>query len=223
MIVQDRRFASRHSSIIIGVLCLLALQLSALAQPPSLAWVQRYNSPTRHVDAPAAITSDNAGNVYVTGSSLSENQFDFVTIKYSSGFPVWTNRYDGSGHGDDEPVAIAADASGNVFVTGTSSRASFALIKYSAAGAPLWTNFGTNVLAYSMIVDQAGCVIVAGDQQQGIGSNFLTVFKFSADGRNGKFIKFLSRSLMLTMSDHGKIFLFFYFSSKHFQIANYNS
>ena len=106
MILRDRWSASRFSSFVVGVLCVVALPLPAPAQAPALAWVQRYEGPARHVDFPGAITSDNAGNVYVAGSSLSENQYDFVTIKYSSGVPVWTNRYDGEIHWSDQPTAI---------------------------------------------------------------------------------------------------------------------
>jgi hypothetical protein len=58
--------------------------------------------------------------------------------------PLWTNRYHGPGLGDDSAFAVFVDSTGNVFVTGISRITSYsyqaATIKYSAAGAPLWTN-----------------------------------------------------------------------------------
>ncbi len=56
--------------------------------------------------------------------------------------PLWTNRYNGPGNGDDYAFAVAVDGSDNVFVTGYSigigSTEDYATIKYSSAGrAPL--------------------------------------------------------------------------------------
>ena len=70
---------------------------------------------------------------------------DYATIKYSSaGVPLWTNRYNGPGNGDDYATAVAVDGSNNVIVTGYSTGSAgdldYATIKYSSAGVPLWTN-----------------------------------------------------------------------------------
>ena len=59
--------------------------------------------------------------------------------------PLWTNRYNGPGNGNDYATAVAVDGSGNVFVTGYSHGSSgsyydYATIAYSGAGVPLWTN-----------------------------------------------------------------------------------
>src|SRR5437016_3227733 len=60
------------------------------------------------------------------------------------GVPLWTNRYNGLGNGDDYAYAVAADSGGNVFVTGYSTGSSgapdYATVAYSSAGVPLWTN-----------------------------------------------------------------------------------
>ena len=58
--------------------------------------------------------------------------------------PLWTNRYNGPGNGDDDANAVAVDGSDNVIVTGIRLAAAttidYATIKYSSAGVPLWTN-----------------------------------------------------------------------------------
>ena len=58
--------------------------------------------------------------------------------------PLWTNRYNGPGNGDDYANAVAVDGSNNVIVTGyslaTAANYDYATIKYSSAGVPLWTN-----------------------------------------------------------------------------------
>src|ERR1035438_2552976 len=110
---------------------------------------------------------DGSNNVIVTGRSYqSHSSFshDYATIKYSSeGVPLWTNRYNGTGSGQDEAMAVAVDHSNNVIVTGYSG-SDYATIKYSSAGVPLWTNSYTNT-AYpfaAVAADRNGNVIVAG-------------------------------------------------------------
>jgi hypothetical protein len=95
-------------------------------------------------DQPNAIRVDSSGNVFVTGYSVGQGtSFDFATIKYSSaGVPLWTNRYNGLGNGDDQAVALTLDKSNHVAVTGFSfnNNYDYITIKYSDSGVPLWTN-----------------------------------------------------------------------------------
>ena len=83
---------------------------------------------------PCAVAVDGSNNVIVTGYSAgSGSGFDYATIKYSSaGVPLWTNRYNGPGNGDDTAAAVAVDGSDNVIVTGYSS-SDYATIKYSTS------------------------------------------------------------------------------------------
>ena len=95
---------------------------------------------------PHAIAVDGAGNVYVTGQ-VGPGYPDYGTIKYNSaGQRQWVARYNGPpGNAPDIATAIALDGSGNVYVTGSSSRTNlvfgdfgYATIKYNSIGQEQW-------------------------------------------------------------------------------------
>jgi hypothetical protein len=128
-------------------------------------------------DRARAVAVDASGNVFVTGETSSQSlNPDYATVAYSSaGTPLWTNRYHGPVSGDNYARAIAADNSGNVFVTGYSAGSSFApynhdyaTIKYSGSGTPLWTNRyvglnnGGTEHASAIALDASGNVFVTG-------------------------------------------------------------
>jgi len=83
----------------------------------------------------------------------------------------WVARYDGPGNSTDCPVAMAVDASGNVYVTGTSDGSGtygdYATVKYDSSGTALWVaryngpeNGEDN--ARAVTVDASGNVYVTG-------------------------------------------------------------
>ncbi len=109
-------------------------------------WVKRYNGTGDCYDEATAITLDNAGNVYVTGKSYGGSNAidDYATIKYSSaGTQLWVARYNSSSQKEDKAYSIAADPSGNVYVTGASFMSGkgydYLSVKYSPTGQQLWT------------------------------------------------------------------------------------
>ena len=107
-------------------------------------WVARYNGPGGRNDEPTALTVDNSGNVYVTGSSQdTDTGIDYATVKYDrNGLQEWVARYNGPGNGDDGAVALVADNGGNVYVTGGSQGVDttfdYATIKYNQWGEEQW-------------------------------------------------------------------------------------
>jgi len=101
-------------------------------------WVRRYNGPPgSSSDQAFALAIDDSGNAYVTGRSFgSGTSFDYATINYApNGDSLWVKRYNGPGNGPDRALAVAADGSANVYVTGgitgSGTGLDFATIKYS--------------------------------------------------------------------------------------------
>jgi hypothetical protein len=89
-------------------------------------WVARYDGPGSGDDIAYALAMDGSGNVYVTGPSYGggATSADYATVKYdASGVQQWVARYNGPDNRNDVANALAVDASGNVYVTGTSGYA----------------------------------------------------------------------------------------------------
>src|SRR6476659_5702210 len=84
-------------------------------------WVRTYNSPENGSDAPTAMVVDGNGNTYVSGRSVdAETGTVYATIKYdAAGNKRWVKTI--SGANEFGGTAMAVDASGNVYVTGSVS------------------------------------------------------------------------------------------------------
>ena len=105
----------------------------------------RYDSPEHKNDIPHALSVDQAGNVYVTGEAdTAARGLDVVTLKYdNNGNLAWERLFNGSRDWYDVGVHITSDASGNVFVSGssnrgTTSRGDFMVLKYDSKGNLRW-------------------------------------------------------------------------------------
>ncbi|MCB0567342.1 MAG: SBBP repeat-containing protein, partial [Phaeodactylibacter sp.] len=136
-----------------------------------------------------AITTDTAGNVYVTGrfsvlstfgdtSLTSAGNFDVFVVKYNAaGRLLWARK--GGGPGNDRGYGITTDAAGNVYVTGwfegmatfSSTQLTSAggedvfVVKYDAEGAMLWARKGggaDNDRGYAITTDAAGYLYATG-------------------------------------------------------------
>ncbi len=131
-----------------------------------------------------AVAVDASNNVVIMGiSKPADNQTqNYMTVKYSStGVPLWTNIFNGTGAHDDFPTGLAVDSAGNAIVTGRTvaklvefSNPSFdyGTIKYSSAGVPLWTNKFNGAAdgddrACGVVVDGSDNVIVMGSSAKG--------------------------------------------------------
>ncbi|MCX8015611.1 MAG: SBBP repeat-containing protein, partial [candidate division WOR-3 bacterium] len=107
-------------------------------------WEAFYDGGVAGADQGYSIYVNETG-VYVTGysnPSASGTAYDMVTIKYNptNGNEVWSRRYNGTGNGADYGRDVVADASGNVYVTGSATNANtdFTTIKYNSSGDTFW-------------------------------------------------------------------------------------
>jgi hypothetical protein len=142
-------------------------------------WTNRFKAAPYEADIAAGLAVDSQGDVFVVGISFDGTSgYDYLTIKYASdGTALWTNRFDrGATH--DEPTAIAVDALGKVYVTGSSS-GMFATVAYAGDGTQLWTEFYQDGYgyhtAYGLAADCAGVVYVAGVSQNGLDNDYATI------------------------------------------------
>ncbi|HEV7926675.1 MAG TPA: hypothetical protein VGR14_15050 [Verrucomicrobiae bacterium] len=113
---------------------------------------------------PSAMTTDAAGNVYVTGSSaLLSEVFGYATIAYTcNGWPLWTNRYDSTESGNSQPVGVKVDSAGNVNVTGTASLTNgqwaYVTIKYAPPLVLVSPHMGVGADGGNFVFDVCGPV-----------------------------------------------------------------
>jgi outer membrane protein assembly factor BamB len=148
------------------------------AQSGAQSWVQRYDGPAHGYDQSWHIAVDGLGGLYVSGGSESlRTGKDIATIHYvaATGAQNWVARLDVKGHLADFPIAVAVDAAGNSYVTGSSNYYDFmnnvsriVTIKYSPTGEELWVSSyeaGHNQRASStgIAVDAAGNTYVTGN------------------------------------------------------------
>lgn len=159
----------------------------------SVQWLQRYNGPGDSTDIGNSIVVDGSGNVYITGESYGVGtKSDIITIKYNSaGVQQWLQRYNGPENMLDEGRQILLDASGNLFVRGTTvtnaTDYDFIILKYNSSGMQQWlkTYNGTGSSTDSpsdLKTDASGNIYITGySTGVGTGYDWLTI-KYDPSG-----------------------------------------
>ncbi len=150
-------------------------------------WSQRFGSTGD--DEATSVATDASGNIFVTGAFegtvnfgggalVSAGDYDIVVAKYGpTGTHLWSQRF-GSTAGD-AGVSVAADASGNVFMTGYFEKTvdfgggplmsaddyDIVVAKYTPTGTHVWSrrfgSTGTDI-GISLATDAAGNVFMTG-------------------------------------------------------------
>ncbi len=142
-----------------------------------------------------SLAVDAAGNSYVTGFSDggSASKFDYATSKIDPyGNKFWTSRYNNSSvNKDDKAYAVAADANGNVYVTGESdggaNKIDALTVKYNSFGVQQWTaRYNNGAInkrdaGYAIGVSPAGDVVyIAGETDDGATKTDFLVVAYDA-------------------------------------------
>ncbi len=163
---NDDVIVAGYSFIRTGTYDYATVKYSAAGQP---LWTNFYSGFGNNNDFTSGLAVDTSNNVIVTGGSVGDGTTnDYLTIKYSgAGVPLWTNRYNGPGNGDDRAWAVAVDHSGDVIVTGhssgTGSGYDFATIKYVCATWPVIAGLQLADGAFQVRVDnvsQPGTLVI---------------------------------------------------------------
>lgn len=164
--------------------------LTALASNGTVLWQNSCGSSPTADDYGTDLKIDNSGNIFICASKHNGSNLDYLVAKYSStGSLIWQQAYNGTGNGDDVPSAITLDASGNVFVTGTSKgtgppfNTDYATIKFNSSGTQQWVkryNF-TNLpeIATGIGIDNSGNVIVCGTSANNALNADFTIVKYN--------------------------------------------
>ena len=142
----------------------------------TLLWSATYNSIYNQDDSPLDMEVDNAGNVFVVGSSDRDssslaNNDDGITLKYNSnGVLVFEARVNGSANATDRSSCVKPDNTGGCYVAGRtalSTNDDAFLIRYSTTGNVSWqVNYDQGVLnnerAEALSIDASGNILVTG-------------------------------------------------------------
>jgi len=134
-----------------------------------------------------AVVVDQFRNAYVCGTLRDSLGFDdFLVAKLTplAGDTAWVRRYDGTGNNRDFATALAVDAVGNVYVTGSSQSAGngmdYLTLKFSNTGVQRWAMRydGTDHTfdsSAAIVLDPAGNVYVTGQSYSNHEEDIVTI------------------------------------------------
>ena len=158
-------------------------------------WTARYNNTTNGTDEAFDVGVDNAGNVYVTGTSDgTSGSSAATTIKYnSSGAQQAVRRYTGSGGVNAGYAIWVSPNAGIIYITGyayqgTSADFNFLTVKYNTAMTQRWAlQYNGPASKYdearALAVDAQGNVHVTGYSLTATPGNFdYTTIKYDSTG-----------------------------------------
>ncbi|MCY7409407.1 MAG: hypothetical protein LH473_03980 [Chitinophagales bacterium] len=167
------------------------LLLTKYDQDGNEIWQKQFNNSYNGNDYGIAITTDASRRIYVAGASYNgaTKNYDYVVLKYdSNGNELWHTYYNGTASSYDVCTAILLDASGNVFVTGTSTQTGnlndYLTIKLNSSGTIQWTKNYDYVhlsdIPAAIVLAANNRIIVSGGSSNSINSWDFTTLKYNA-------------------------------------------
>lgn len=189
-IKQPKEVTMKRFSSLLAMALLLVFTGGATAQVTE-EWVRTYNGPGNKMDRAKGVGLDGAGNVYVAGTSYgSGTKEDFAAIKYNpDGVQQWVSRYNRPGNYNENSAAMAVDASGNVYITGSTGWSYYdgLTVKYDSAGVLRWAVTyigpgGKTDRFYDIAVDDSGNVYVTGFAYIASGNSDYVTIKYNSAG-----------------------------------------
>jgi uncharacterized delta-60 repeat protein len=157
-------------------------------------WMAQYDGAANGTDEAVDIALDGQGHVYIAGTSATNGfNSDFGLVKYSSsGTRLWSASYTASINSDETAVKLRVDEAGNAYIGGVSRNPGalpdYAVVKYSPAGARLWTFRHDGVrhpydFLSDLVVDSAGHVYVTGTSASVSGGSDYVTLKLNPSGQ----------------------------------------
>jgi hypothetical protein len=139
-----------------------AAVLGPRAAPGAQPWAARFPA-SGYFQVSVLAVSSRGGRAFVTGASYGGRATgtDYQTVAYSTaGRQLWTSRYSGPGHQEDDPAAVAVGPDGTtVYVTGNGD-GDYGTAAYRAAtGKQVWASRYPNGAAFSMAVSPSGTTV----------------------------------------------------------------
>jgi len=185
-------------------------------------WMATNDDPQQFSDVPVALAVDASANVYVAViNSVFFSQAKWVVIKYTDqGVRLWEATYSGEGLSAYDPLSLAVDDSGNVYLAGTTSSASgpdFTLLKYSTSGELLWKASYSSAESFSN--DQVSAITIERRNNRnfiyvtGRSEQQITTIKYNAGGTREWVAQYLSPSNIdaepkaITLDQQGNVYV----------------
>ena len=157
----------------------------------NLMWSKRFDD--GNIDQALAITSDEFGNVFVSGTSWKAYQsYNFLTIKYGSdGDTNWSYIWKGPEDAGDIAKDLSLDSFGNVIVAGTCDwywgTVDYVTIKLNTAGDTAWVRkYDSPEHAHenlkALVIDNQDNIYITGDSYKPGGNHDIITVKYNEYG-----------------------------------------